>query len=569
MNRLLLGGALGLILMASTDCARGAEVAYKNGAWQWIDSAWEGGVKPGPSDTAVIPELPVLKSRYEAGTMQSNGLVQDEEIQAIHFMDLYGITINGGGRTLTLNGVVCDDMTPSVEDTAQVATNRLSMTTLAFKGSTNELYVGNQHVLDINAPFVNRAEGSILLKKGAGTLVHSGQSWGAITAPVWVQEGEYVRSGNGYPEFRGDVVVGGCGHAATVTVTESAAQSVIIKPSILDIRPLGRVNLPGLGKYYYQETLRIDHGVLDGGGGTSFCMYNDSDTEITPEYVFDGGVALNATIIVAAGGALTIKPSESMSGIYGSLTFYENHTLIVPNGDAPIDFLVSGDFSGANRDINKDGDGTLVIRCGETFSTWGGAAGKPFNVYAGEMFLECSDTGIGLGTNNVIVAAGATYGGVGRHVGAEVHLRGRWGNVTLNGEEGKTATFAIGRKDERTGKLLPGRYVMGSTEQENDLTFNTNCTLRIGATAEGVSGLVVNGTFTLSGNDVLAIEGPEDLYELTPGTYELVRTSQPMNLPFASVTYNGGALPSKLKVRATDTLITLRVSPKGFSIIVR
>ena len=43
-----------------------------------------------------------------------------------------------------------------------------------------------------------------------------------------------------------------------------------------------------------------------------------------------------------------------------------------------------------------------------------------------------------------------------------------------------------------------------------------------------------------------------------------------MNEYFASVTYNGGALPSNLKVRkVSSTLITLRAAPKGLSIVLR
>ena len=43
-----------------------------------------------------------------------------------------------------------------------------------------------------------------------------------------------------------------------------------------------------------------------------------------------------------------------------------------------------------------------------------------------------------------------------------------------------------------------------------------------------------------------------------------------MTAEFASVAYNGGALPSNLKVRkVSSTLITLRVAPKGLSVFVR
>ena len=79
----------------------------------------------------------------------------------------------------------------------------------------------------------------------------------------------------------------------------------------------------------------------------------------------------------------------------------------------------------------------------------------------------------------------------------------------------------------------------------------------------------MNGAFTLSGNDTLDIVGPTSLADLTPGTYEIVKTSTPMTASFKTVTYNGGALPTSLKVKATDTLITLTVPPRGLAIIIR
>lgn len=75
-----IAAAVTVALAALTGSASAAEIAYKNGAWQWDDASWEGGARPGPSDTAVIPELPTLKTRYDSGRMQSNGLMQDEDL---------------------------------------------------------------------------------------------------------------------------------------------------------------------------------------------------------------------------------------------------------------------------------------------------------------------------------------------------------------------------------------------------------------------------------------------------------------------------------------------------------
>ena len=79
----------------------------------------------------------------------------------------------------------------------------------------------------------------------------------------------------------------------------------------------------------------------------------------------------------------------------------------------------------------------------------------------------------------------------------------------------------------------------------------------------------MNGAFTLSGNDTLDIVGTTDAAKLTSGVYEIVKTATPMNAAFKTVTYNGGALPMPLKVKTTDTSITLTVPPRGLAIIIR
>ncbi|MBR2941238.1 MAG: hypothetical protein IKC14_08030 [Kiritimatiellae bacterium] len=548
-----------------------AEINYKNGAWTWEDGSWEGGVKPGPADTAVIPELPILKTRYDGGKMQSNGLGQDEEIQTLRFSDLYGIKVQGANFKLTLNSIVCDDMSPTPEDTAQIATNVVATTTLALKGEEAEFRVGANHVLRIDSTTLDKSdEGVSLVKTGPGTVLHTGQTWNP-TNTFWVKEGVYIRSGAGYPEFHSDVIVGGAGKDAVLTVLPSANQALVLATSVIDVRAKGRLELPALGKYYYLETLKIDHGVIDGGGDTIFCMNNQGSTECGTEYAFDGGTISNGGIVVVYGGALAIKPSGRTSAIHGRMIFNTGYDVDVPDGAAPVDFLVTGSFEGANRGVNKAGDGTMTIRVGDAIQTWGGTAGRPFEVKGGTLSFESSESeGIGMGTNDVKVAAGATYAAVGRHVGAIVVNRGRIGKVILNGEAGKTTTFAIGKIDEMTGALNPGRYTVGTEEEPSEVVFNNDCTLKIGATAEGVSALVVNGTFTLSGNDTLSIVGPEDVHKIPAGDYAIVTTTEAMNRPFATVLYNGSPVAgSGLKVRQEANRIVLRVPRTGMTVIVR
>ena len=539
--RFLLSSLLALAVALLAGAASGAEIAYKNGAWQWDDGSWEGGARPGPADTALIPELPILKARFDSGRMQSNGLMQNEEIQTLRFADLYGISVQGAAYTLTLNGVVCDDMFPTSEDTARVATNRIATSTLALKGDEAEFFVGTNHVLLLDANTLQKAdEGVRFVKTGAGTVLHAGQAWNP-TNTFWVKEGTYVRSGKSYPEFRSDIVVGGAGKDAVLSVLPSADQALVQATTVIDIREKGRLELPALGKYYYLETLKIDHGVLDGGGDTAFCMSNQGATECGTEYTLDGATVTNASLVVVCGGVLHLVAADIPSAIYGTLQFNTGYDIDVPDGTAPVDFLVSGNVVGSNRGINKTGAGTMLVRCEDHIDTWGGTAGRAFNVYNGALFLESGDDGIGMGTNNVVVAAGATYGGVGRHVGAPVNLRGLWGNVTLNGADGNRAVFVPGRIDPATGAIAPGTYYMGDSEQTNNVISTGYAELRCHVDATGASCLAVNGRLELSATDRLAIVGPA---KIRPGTYTLARFTNGFANRFADVTFNGAPITS-------------------------
>ena len=526
--------AIASAVFLSTEVAFGAEIAYKNNAYQWNDGSWEGGVKPGPNDTALIPELPILKARYDAGRMQSNGLLQDEEIQTLRFSDLYGMSVQGTYR-LTLNSIVCDDIFPSPEDTAQIATNKVATQTLALKGSEAEFQVGANHVLVMNATTLEKAdEGVSLVKTGPGTVLHSGQTWNP-TNSFWVKEGTYIRSGTGYPEFKGDVIVGGAGKDAVLVVQPSANQTLMPATSVLDIREKGRVELPDIGKYYYHETLKIDHGVLD-GNGTTFCMSNQGATECGTEYTLCGGIVTNGTLVWIYGGVFTIGAAEIPSVLHGTLDETAGALISVPDGTAAVDFVLDGRWGGGNRQYGKTGAGTMLFIDRDPYTLYG--IGRDFKIEGGTFILQ-SETGIGLGTNNIVVSAGATFGGTGYQVGGidpAQSIRGLRGNVVLNGTSGNYATIKPGTMNYETGAFLSGTFRIGSETQTNNVISSGYAELRCHIDRAGASCLAVNGLLQTSATDTLAIVTPE---KIPTGAHTLATFSNGIVNPFETVTVNG------------------------------
>ena len=80
----------------------------------------------------------------------------------------------------------------------------------------------------------------------------------------------------------------------------------------------------------------------------------------------------------------------------------------------------------------------------------------------------------------------------------------------------------------------------------------------------------MNGLLTLSGNDELAIVGPEDPKKLPQGEHVIVSTKEPLVGRFANVTYNGVALSDSVgKVKYKSNAVIFRVPIRGLTITVR
>ena len=563
MSMIIAAGAAALAAVAS-----GGTVTWtSNGEWRWIEGAWDTGALPGAEDVAVISEQPIFKSRVQNGTTQSIGLLKNEEIAELVFQNLYGVSVQGG-FTMTLNSVSAASVYPSFDDIISEATNKVAMTTLALKGETAIFDIGENHVLNLSANTLTASDGTAVEKTGPGTLLWSGTACDAAGSALWVKQGKLVRTGNGYPSLQvNKLIVGGAGSDAVVEFGEATHVTKVPGSCDIDIRSGGTLKIDAAGSAYH-EYLSVDHGTIDAPGYV-FIMSNDKNTpdrDIT--YIFTGGTFIG-DMQWSWNAPFTIVGSDKPSVVVGKMNILGNK-FVVPDGSASVDFVIDGKIGGGNRQYGKQGPGTMLFIDRDPSDLYG--IGKDFTVEEGTFILQ-SETEIGLGTNNIVVSAGATLGGTGHHVGGidpDQAIRGLRGNITLNGASGNPATLAPGTINYETGAFIPGTFTIGSAAQTNNVTLADSCVLRIGATKDGVSSLVVNGLLTLSGDTTLEIVGPENSLLLQPGTYEIVKTKEPMNEDFASVTYNGGALPSNLKVRkVSSTLITLRAAPKGLSIVLR
>lgn len=562
-------GAAGMLIfgLVSTDAAMAAEIAYKNGAWEWEGNSWEGGVNPGVEDTAVIPELPIFKARYDDGRMQSNVLLKDEEIHSIRFENLYGLSIQGTYK-LTLQDIICENIYPAVEDTAQVATNRMAMTTLALKGETSVFDIGENHVLNLAASTLSASEGTSIEKTGVGMLLWSGSACEAENCSLWVKEGILIRTGNGYPSLKvNKLIVGGADHEAVVEFGDATHVTKVPGWCDIDIRPGGTLKIDEDGSAYH-ECLSVDHGTIDAPEYV-FIMSNHNNTpDRDISYIFNGGTLIG-NIQWPWAVPFTIMESDKPSVVIGKMNILGNK-FMVPDGSAAVDFVIDGKIGGGNRQYGKQGPGTMLFIDRDPSDLYG--IGRDFMVDAGVFILQ-SETEIGLGTNSIAVAAGATLGGTGNQVGGidpANESRGLRGNITLNGTDDNPSTLAPGTVSYKTGAFIPGTFTVGSAAQTNNVTFAGSGVLRIGATEDSVSRLVVNGLFTLSGNDELAIVGPENPDMLPCGDHVIVSAKEPLNDLFASVTYNGAPLTDSVgRVRQLSNTVIFSVPSRGFMFIVR
>lgn len=543
--------------------------------YTWVKSDWHwssygfGGTLPGTDDTAVFNDgVENFKQNWldkgaRARVMFDGGTT---EVGKLVLENLYGIQFYSGNAEFRVNAIDAADLYPGPDDSNRPSNLiEIGGTGITLKGDSSEIHVGANHELEIKSSLRKSAEGTTVVKTGAGTLISSGADW-EPTGETWVKEGALIRTGGGSPSFKGSLTIGGAGHAASVVVRSGTNNNTMGADKDLNVLSGGSLVFEGKTAALNLQRITVDHGLIDYCGGSSY-QPNSAAQEI--RYSLNGGVITNAYICLW-GGDLEIVPSTETSFLYGTLGFNAAKDVTVADGSAPVDFLISGDFAGGNRGVHKAGPGTMAVCVGDHVGMWGGTAGRPFQIKEGSFYFESLENeGVGMGTNNVEILAGSTYGAVGRHVGAEIPLRGRWGKVILNGEAGVATTFAIGRIDVATGCLKPGRYTVGAEEEPGAVEFKNEGVLKIAADKTGVSKLVVNGTFALSGNDTLDIVGPTNSYELEPGTYEIVKTSKAMNTTFKAITYNGGTLPKNLKVTSTDKLITLRVAPKGLAIVIR
>ena len=520
----LCAAALGAIAGTVTWTGGNAGIGY-----EWVDNCWDTGAKPGSADIARFVDIAMFQARIESGRIQSIGLKQDEEVLGIRFENAYGCSVQGNFN-LTVSSIYA-------AETGMVTTNNISAYLVLGEPET-PVFVGTDHRLTLNGvKITSLGDNSYgLTKTGPGTLSFGNTYGNEYMGTTYVVEGRLDLKS--YNSIRADLVVGDGVHDASVVVADGTHIQVISQLAPITVRTNGYVRMSALSTpgTVYGEVYRIYGGTLNFGGNTIY-QYNQAATEWGPEFVMEGGTFTNGTFTLAS--TMEILPSDRTSAIYGTLNFNIPYTMDIPDGTAPVDFLVDGDLKGLNRGIHKGGAGTMLVRCEDAISTWGGVAGRDFNIYGGRFFIESSDTGIGMGTNDVLVAAGASYGGVGRHVGAFVQNRGVKGDVTLTGTEQARAVFVPGRIDLETGAVHPGTFIQGSEEQDGDVTFVDYGELRCAIEKDlGASCLAVNGTLTLSAHVNLVVVDTVDR-RIPPGKYTLATFSRGLAGRFESITVNG------------------------------
>ena len=439
---------------------------------------------------------------------------------------------------------------------------------LTLKGEASVFDIGENHVLNLAVNTLSASAGTSIEKTGVGTWLWSGSACEAANSSLWVKEGSLIRTGNGYPSLKvNKLIVGGAGHEAVVEFGEATHVTKVPGSCDIDIRPGGMLKIDAAGSAYY-EYLSVDHGTIDAPGYV-FIMSNEKNTpdrDIT--YIFTGGTFIG-DMQWPLNAPFTIVGSDKPSVVVGKMNILGNK-FVVPDGSASVDFVIDGKIGGGNRQYGKQGPGTMLFIDRDPSDLYG--IGRDFTVEEGTFILQ-SETEIGLGTNNIVVSAGATLGGTGHHVGGidpDQAIRGLRGNITLNGASGNPATLAPGTVNYETGAFIPGTFTIGSAAQTNNVTFAGSCVLRIGVAKNEFSKLIVNGLFTMSGSDELAIVGPEDPKKLPQGEHVIVSTKEPLADVFTSVTYNGVALVDSVgKVKYESNAVIFRVSTRGLTITVR
>ncbi len=544
----------------------------KNGlGYQWLADCWDTEALPEADDTVRFVDIPIFKSRFEVNKEQSITLLENQEIDCLAFTNLYGISVQGGGRKLTLNSVRAEEVVVTEEDTARTATNKIAVTDLQLKGVMSEIHVASNHVVLLQANLRKTEEGTSVTMTGDGTLIHSGTSW-EPTGTTWIQGGTLVRTGTGYPAICGSLIVGGAGKDATIVFGENTHASFKVLTSCdFEVRTGGvvRITNPLLDNSLNFECFSIDHGAFMGDHAT-ISIVNPGTTDRADSFRLKAARLEDVMINWGWERDFTILPAEFPTYIKGTLNATASRLVDVPDGAAAVDFVLDGAWGGGNRNFGKTGAGTMLFVDRDPSDLYG--IGRDFKIEQGTFILQ-SETEIGLGTNNIVVSAGATLGGTGHHVGgfdAANAIRGERGNITLNGAEGTPAILAPGTANYETGAYVPGTFTIGSAAQTNNVTFTTCGQVKIGFTEETGSKLVVNGLLTLCDPCELALFGPEDPTKLPEGEHVIVSTTKPMPRAFTSVTYNGWPLLRSVgRVTQTDNAVTFVVPKRGFRIFVR
>ena len=369
---------------------------------------------------------------------------------------------------------------------------------------------------------IGATESRPLLKTGAGTVTLAGAISGSHPK-IWVKEGRV--SATAANSIRGDTWVGGGTEEASLVFTRGDAVAMS-NAGTLTVLTNGTATLRDLPwGHFYERMNAYDGGSISCNGGSYALKVTLRGATMSCGGSFQAAGYWGQGVESLAAGqtsyfrsGMALNPSDPGNPAY----------ITVADGEAPVDLVMTGALGwigNSSKPIRKNGSGVL-----KTTAANGPSSSAPFQLYGGTLLCD-NASGSPIGNTALAVGGGATLGGTGFVGGTER------GDVTVAGSSSNPATLAPGSIDETTGAHLFGTLTVGTSEQNNDVTFGANSRLvvRLGAHGEA-DALRVLGALDLTGaSDALAVVLDDGVSAIRGGTYAVASASDGIAGAFDSV----------------------------------
>ena len=443
------------------------------------------------------------------------------------------------GYTLTLANLNRNDVT-GTESNHTIAAN------VALSGNSIWTINGSGKLIVTGAI---SGTGYSLTKNGSGALDIGANTYSGATI---INAGAVTGTANG--AIKGDLTVGDGTQVASYT--GGATQNDITNASSITVNNNGTVSLyNGAGEHFKNLTIN---------GGTARFKYTRMDGTalamtgglIRPYDQYSGALYLTNNNVT-----LTTNATSTTASITIPLSITQTLTCNVVDGSAPIDLQIAAGLGGGGSTytFTKSGAGVLQLTGNSGALPSNGSSNMSDKIsVTGGMLLVDNTGGSGTGQQSVSVtasSANATLGGTGIIGGVSGYSNA---NVALTGSASYAASMAPGTISATTGVHILGTLTVGSSTQNNNVTFNNYSNLT--ETLDSASGdkLAVYGNLNLNsaGNsDALALVTASGA--TLAGEYTLATFSGTLTGRFDSVTLDSLSLPGTYSLQYRDSTNTI------------